>query len=156
MLNNDIYLIVEIFRRSFLLEGRETNDPVQYVELYAKQLEDAGKVFEFLQLARPDVKSPFGWRPTHLLIELIALRAIKSAPRQKFYECVWALSILRDVVFGEGLAFRPEHAAFCVLEEIGLFRANGDDETAVSTQLMTLIGDGYRKLRNRKMMVRIR
>src|SRR5665213_3894431 len=71
--SNDIRQIVKIFQETFQA-GDVISDPVQYVEEYKSYLIAAGPELKFLQLAKPDKESPFGWSPTPDLKELIAER----------------------------------------------------------------------------------
>jgi hypothetical protein len=159
MLDNDIYLIAEFFRRSSKetyceLDGGAEKfikacelSAKRYIELSANDMRSAGKMFEFLGLAQPDGKSPIGWKPTNTLMELIADRATKSTSQQKFIQAEWIIEILDDLVVYDG---EPEAAelGFCVLEKLGLVR--GKKNQYVTNELISLIGNGYWKRRHRE------
>ena len=79
MFDNDTQLMVSIFQEVFQLEGSVEHDPVKYVKTYETHIEKAGKLFAYLGLAKPDTQSPLGWKPTHLLMEIIAQKVVRRS-----------------------------------------------------------------------------
>ena len=51
--------------------------PEKYVKTYKSDIEEAGQLFAYLGLAKPDTQSPLGWRPTPALLDVIAKRAVR-------------------------------------------------------------------------------
>lgn len=78
MFDNETYLMVKIFQTILQSDGLEEPDPAKYLKLYEAEINDAGLVLEYLGLAKLDKKSPLGWRPTPLLLEIIAQRLSKQ------------------------------------------------------------------------------
>jgi len=155
MLDNDIYLIAEVFRRSSKATygAKKIIKPCElsaerYIELSANDMRSVGKMFEFLGLAQPDGKSPIGWKPTNTLMQLIAERATKPTSQQKFIQAKWIIDILDDLVAYDGV---PEAAelGFCVLEKLEL--VGGKKNQHVANELISLIGNGYWKRRDREL-----
>ena len=109
MFDNDTHLLVNIFQEVFQLRGKhddgEELDPMKYVERYKGQIEIAGQLFGYLGLAEPDPESPLGWKPTHLLLEVVAKRAVRRSKlidRMACEEDTLIVSLLCDAVFADG------------------------------------------------------
>src|SRR5450759_4826791 len=141
MWTNNIRQVVEIFQQVFQVT-KVIKDPVKYVEEYKGELRAAGPELEFLQLAKPDKKSPFDWSPTPLLMEIIADR--KMAKKAKpLYEADILYQLLDDYVFGyksnraEGSALTRE-----LLLATGLLR-EGSIGDLVSSELHNLFCNAY-------------
>ena len=79
MLDNDTQLMVSIFQKVFQLEGSEEHDPVKYVKTYELHIEEVGQIFAYLGLAKPDTQSALGWKPTRLLMEIIAQKVMRRS-----------------------------------------------------------------------------
>ena len=79
MFDNDTQLVVSIFRRAFQMVGSEEHVPEKYVKSYKSDIEEAGQLFAYLGLAKPDTQSPLGWRPTPALMDVIAKRAVRPS-----------------------------------------------------------------------------
>jgi hypothetical protein len=100
MWSNDIRQIVDLFH-SRLHFGEVIKDPVDYVEALKPELRAAGPELKFLQLAVPDKKSPFGWKPTPRLMEFIAEPKTRKKSK-RLYEADIMWELLSDYVFGYG------------------------------------------------------
>ena len=72
MFDNDTQLMVGIFPRVFQMARSEEHIPEKYVKSYKSDIEEAGQLFAYLGLAKPDAQSPLGWRPTPALMDVIA------------------------------------------------------------------------------------
>ena len=83
MFDQETQRLVSIFQKVFHLSYVERHQ-VKYVKRYARHIEWAGRLFEYLGLAKPDKQSPLGWRPTPLLLDLMNKQsARKSKPSHK-------------------------------------------------------------------------
>jgi hypothetical protein len=81
--DKDTQRLVRIFQKVFHLSYVE-HDQVKYVKRYAWHIEWAGRLFQFLHLAKQDKQSPLGWRPTPLLLDIMNKQsARKSKPSHK-------------------------------------------------------------------------
>jgi hypothetical protein len=102
MFDNDTELMVSIFRRAFQMVRSEEHVPEKYVKSYKSDIEEAGQLFAYLGLAKPDTQSPLGWRPTPALMDVIAKRAVRpSKPIHRMARAEDSLifSLLRDAAF---------------------------------------------------------
>ena len=124
MWSNEIRQVVEVFQETVHLD-QVIKNPVDYVAKYDANLRSAGPTLAFLGLAISDEKSPFGWKPTSLLMYFIAERKRKKS--RPLYEVDLLEQLLTDYVFsyeadrGEGSAF----AGF-LLEGLGVIQYDGD------------------------------
>jgi hypothetical protein len=103
MFDQDTRRLVRIFQKVFNLSYVE-RDQVKYVKRYAWQIEWAGRLFQFLHLAKRDKRSPLGWRPTPLLLDLMNKRSTrKSKPSRKPIPMLNKLivDLLQDAVIGD-------------------------------------------------------
>jgi hypothetical protein len=141
MWSNGIRQVVEVFQEKVNVD-RVIKDPVEYVEKYKVYLRTARPELEFLGLAIPDRKSPFGWGPTPLLMKFIAERKIKTRSKP-LYEAQLLELLLTDYVFGYE-ADRAEGSVFTheLLEGIGLLYYDGD-MYFVTEDLHILFNNGY-------------
>jgi hypothetical protein len=139
---DNINKIVAIFQERFHA-GEVIMDPAKYVAEYKEELEAAGPELTFLQLATLDKKSPFGWKPTKLLMEFIAKR--KTAKKSKrLYEADTWYQLLTDYAFGyesdrgSGSVFTHE-----LLVAIGLMHEEDGSAGWVTETLHNLFDHGY-------------
>jgi hypothetical protein len=151
MFDNDTQLLVAIFHEVFKPMGNDEGIvfwPEQYVLVHKREIEIAGQLFEYLGLAKPDPESSLGWRPTHLLLEVIAKRAARwSKPIDMFRraEDRLTISLLCDAVFGD----LTDHSVyktglgFHVLCALGLLRLNTRGKTLPTPELRQLFADAY-------------
>jgi hypothetical protein len=63
--------LIAFFQKAFQA-GTVERDPEKYLKKYRSKIEAAGRVFQYLELAKPDSKSALGWKPTKHLLDLIA------------------------------------------------------------------------------------
>jgi hypothetical protein len=138
MYDNDVRLMVAIFQR---LDGQDESDPA-YVKMYDCEIKDAGEVLEYLGLAQPAKNSPLGWRPTHLLMEIIAKRLSKQKPQLEPADDELMVHLLRDAVFGDAEGERG-FLGYKVLLELGLLQENDAGGWGATKELQKLFSDGY-------------
>ena len=138
MYDNDIHLMVAIFQR---LDGQEELHPAKYVKMHDCEINDAGEVLEYLGLAQPDKNSPLGWRPTHLLMEIIGRRLSKLKLQQEPADDELTVHLLRDAVFGD--AEEPRGLGYKLLSELGLLQVNDAGDWVATRQLQALFRGGY-------------
>jgi hypothetical protein len=142
MFDNDIQLMVSIFHKAYQLGGAEERDPAKYVKTHKSDIEEAGQLFAYLDLAKPDAQSPLGWRPTPALMEIIANRAARLA--RPLDDTVSAedrlmISLLCDAAFGKS---RYPVCAIQVLRALGLVRQAFDGDL-LTLKLLRLFADAY-------------
>jgi hypothetical protein len=139
--NDDIHKIVAIFQETFHA-GEVIMDPAKYVTEYKENLEAAGPELTFLQLATPDTKSPFGWKPTARLMKLVANRKTLEKAKRLYEADIW-YQLLDDYVFGykssrdQGSVFTRE-----LLLALGLICEEADGDW-VTEDLHILFGNAY-------------
>ena len=123
---------------------------MKYVEKYKRQIEIAGRLFGYLGLAKPDPESPLGWKPTHLLLEVIAKRAVRRSKlidRMVCEEDTLIVSLLCDAAFADGS--QRDHRiystglGFHVLRALGLLRETTDGGYLPSPKLRELFAEAY-------------
>jgi hypothetical protein len=103
MYDKDTQRLARIFQKVFHLSYVERGQ-VKYVKRYAFQIEWAGRLFEFLCLAERDRRSPLGWRPTPLLLDIMNKRSTrKSKPSHKPLPMLNTLivDLLQDAAIGD-------------------------------------------------------
>jgi hypothetical protein len=140
MWSDDIQQIVNLFHNR-LHFGEVIKDPVDYLEALKPELRAAGPELEFLQLAVPDKKSPFGWRPTALLMEYIA----EGNTTKPLYEVDIFWELLADSVFGYKARRKEEGSVFTseLLEAVGLLHGEDWSDLWVTEALHNLFHNGY-------------
>jgi hypothetical protein len=152
MFDNDTELLVAIFQEAYRPTVNDELDPVKYVQRYKRQIEFAGQLFEYLQLAKPDTQSPLGWRPTDRLLKVIAKRAARrSKPIDRMVNAEEDLisELMFDAVFGELTDHSVTALGFRVLSGLGLMRETTDGNSLPSLELRELFADGYYARRER-------
>ena len=151
MFDSDTQLIVSIFRRVFQLVSSEERVPERYVKTYKSDIEEAGQLFAYLGLAKPDTQSPLGWRPTPALLDVIAKRAVRGSKpidRMVRAEDSLIISLLCDAAFGEAHKRYPL-CAFSVLTALGLVREGYNDDLP-TLELRRLFAEAYYDRRARE------
>jgi hypothetical protein len=154
MFDNDTQLLVNIFQKVFQLRGKHTEgeelDPMKYVERYKRQIEIAGQLFGYLGLAEPHPESPLGWKPTHLLLEVIAKRAVRRSKlidRIACEEDTLIVSLLCDAVFADASyvdrSVCTTGLGFSVLRALGLLRETTDGDNLPTPGLQELFAGAY-------------
>ena len=148
MFDQDTQRLVGIFQKVFHLSYVE-RDQVKYVKRYARHIEWAGRLFEYLGLAKPDKQSPLGWRPTPLLLDLMNKQsARKSKPSHKPIPMLNKLivDLLQDAVMGDErykVSGGVLSLGFKVLQELGLMRQDGEGDTGATPRLLHLFAGAY-------------
>jgi hypothetical protein len=144
MFDNETHLMITIFLNIFQLDGMEASDPAKYLKLYETEIKDAGPVLEYLGLAKLDEKSPLGWRPTPLLIEIIARRLLKQKRKREDADDELTGYLLADAVFGEDEQnVQKGYLAYALLFELGLLQENDAGGWGATKELQRLFSDGY-------------
>ena len=102
MIDNATYLMVSIFQRLFRSDD-DSRDIEEYVKDNKLEIKNAGRAFEYLDLADLDQSSLLGWKPTRTLLKIIAQRASKySVTRFSYHEYQDVLlDVLHREVFGK-------------------------------------------------------
>ena len=148
MFDKDTQRLVRIFQRVFNLSYVE-RDQVKYVKRYAWHIDWAGRLFEYLGLAKPDKQSPLGWRPTPLLLDLMNKQsARKSKPSRKPLPMLNKLivDLLRDAVIGDEsykVSGGVLSLGFKVLQELGLMRRDPEGDIGATPRLLLLFAEAY-------------
>jgi hypothetical protein len=70
-LSDDTLKIIE-FCQAACPDEQDGGNPEKYIDRNRNKLEAAGHMFKFFGLAEPDSSSPFGWKGTKGMMELIA------------------------------------------------------------------------------------
>lgn len=146
--DKDTQRLVRIFQNVFHLSHVE-RDQVKYVKRYAWQIEWAGRLFQFLHLAKRDKRSPLGWRPTPLLLDLMNKQpARKSKPSRKPIPMLNRLivNLLQDAVIGDErhkVSGGVLSLGFKVLQEVGLMRRDPEGDMDATPRLLLLFAEAY-------------
>jgi hypothetical protein len=147
MLDNETQLLVRIFQEVFQLENSVEYDPVKYVKTYESHIEEMGQLFVYLGLAKRDTQSALGWKPTHLLMEIIAQKVVrwpKLIDRFVCEEDTFIISLLCDAAFGEARSIRRYPAfSFKVLTALELVRGTTDGAVLSTRHLRQLFAEAY-------------
>lgn len=148
MLDKDTQRLVRIFQKVFNLSYVE-RDQVKYVKRYAWQIEWAGRLFQFLHLAKRDKRSSLGWRPTPLLLDIMNKQSDrKSKPSHKRSPMLNRLimDLLQDAVIG-GDSYKVSGGAlrlgYEVLQELGLARQDREGDIGATPRLLQLFAEAY-------------
>ena len=148
MFDQDTQRLVRIFQKVFNLSYVE-RDQVKYVKRYAGSIEWAGRLFQFLHLAKRDKQSPLGWRPTPLLLDIMNKRsARKSKPSHKPLPMLNRLivNLLQDAVIGDEsykVSGGVLSLGYEVLQELGLVREDREGDIGATPRLIRLFAEAY-------------
>jgi hypothetical protein len=133
--------LITFFQKAFQA-GTVERDPEKYLAKYGSEIEAAGQVFQYLELAKPDSKAALGWKPTRPLLDLIAKSNVgPSKTKPKSFEPVF-LSLMLDTMLGSD---RGEGVTcFCLhcLVRLGLVVQDSDDYM-VTDELLELFSRPY-------------
>ena len=145
MFDKDTQQLVSFFQKEFQLRKYFERDPVKYVKRHELEIKTTGQMLKYLNLAKSDKRSPLGWRPTHLLMDIINKKAVrKSMPSGKWPSALEHLFIylLDDTVFG---ADNDEPSTLChiVLQVLGLVREDDLGDLVSTDRLVQLFEDAY-------------
>jgi hypothetical protein len=148
VLDENMERIVRIFQKDFHL-GYVERDPVKYVKRYPGEVDWAGRLFKYLGLAELDKKSPLGWRPTPLLVDLMNKQpARKCKPSTKPIPVLNKLIIdlLYDAVIGDKsyeVHGSVLNLGFNALQVLGLVRENWEGQLGAMPRLLHLFAEAY-------------
>ena len=81
MSRNELALLVGIFRAADKSGVNIEGDDFKYVKTHKREIRRVGRGLRFLRLAKRDVNTDFGWRPTRRLYKLIAERTGRWSKR---------------------------------------------------------------------------
>jgi hypothetical protein len=141
MCDNDIQLIMNIFLQ--ILPPGEVESSHEYLERHKQAIKAAGRELKFLRLAEPDEKSPFGWRPTKLLIKFVAERVMMTGnSRRRLCEASSMYHLLRYAGYRKGNICNNV-LSHRLLIALGLNRPLGGQDW-VTSDLHRLLCEGYR------------
>jgi hypothetical protein len=137
--------LINFFQKAFQV-GTVERDQKKYFTKHRSDIEAAGQVFQYLELAKPDSNSVLGWKPTKRLLDLIAKSDAdppKSTPKSVDIQVL--LDLMLDTILGS------EHTqgvgCFCVrsLIRLGLV-VDSDcliDAPAPTIELLNLFTSAY-------------
>jgi hypothetical protein len=115
--------VINFFQK---VAGTVERDPEKYLTKYRSEIEAAGQVFQYLELAKPDSKSALGWKPTKRLLDLIAkFDASRPKAAPKSVDIPVLLDLMMDTILGS------EHTqgvgCFCISSLIRLGLVDDSD-----------------------------
>jgi hypothetical protein len=96
-MTNQISELINFFQKAFQA-GTVERDQKKYLTKYRSEIEAAGQVFQYLELAKPDSKSVLGWKPTKRLLDLIDAGPPKSTPKSVDVQVL--LDLMMDTILG--------------------------------------------------------
>ena len=99
-MTNQTSELINFFQKAFQA-GTGERDQKKYLTKYRSEIEAAGRVFQYLELAKPDSKSALGWKPTKRLLDLIAKASAgppKKTPKSVGIQVL--LSLMLDTMLG--------------------------------------------------------
>ena len=123
-------------------------DSMQYLNRYASEIEVTRQLLEYLYLAEADKRSHLGWRPTHLLLEIMNQRkklklwSDKPVPREDRL----IIELLCDAAFGDARHTYPGGSfrlAFGVLYRLGLMQLTREGDVGANQHLLRLFADAH-------------
>src|ERR1700730_9047614 len=143
MFSTQALKLINFFQKAFQA-GTIERDPEKYLAKYRSEIEAAGQVFQYLQLARPDSKSALCWKPTKRLLDLIAKShagPLKTTPNSVDIQVL--LDLMMDTMLGsdrhQGLG------CFCVhsLIRLGLVVEDSWGDWVPTIELQDLFTSSY-------------
>jgi hypothetical protein len=135
VLDTEAHLLIGFFQQAFQLGGGEP-DPAKYLDKFRSEIDDTGRFFGYLKLAKPKKRSPLGWKPTAPLSDFIAK---KPSTRSASLVDQLVLDLLLDTVLGD-----EDHTFMrYVLTRLGLAVEHVDYVWTATPQLVQLFGDAY-------------
>jgi hypothetical protein len=136
--------VINFFQKAFQA-GTVEREPEKYLTKYRSEIEAAGQVFQYLELAKPDSKSALGWKPTKRLLDLIA-KASAGPPKKtpKSVDIEVLLSLMLDTILGSE---RGQVRCFCIRSLIRLGLVDDSDweivPPAPTIDLLNLFTSAY-------------
>src|ERR1700730_183043 len=116
-MTNQTSELINFFQKA-LQAGTVERDQKKYLTKYRSEIEAAGQVFQYLELAKPDSKSALGWKPTKRLLDLIAKS--NRGPLEGSAEVVRHPSVAEPDA-GHDAGFRPSPGLspplYCVVDQ---------------------------------------
>jgi len=135
--------LINFFQKAFQV-GTIERDPEKYLAKYRSEIEAAGQVFQYLELATPDSKSALGWKPTKPLLDLIAKsNAGPSKTKPELVEVQVLLGLMLDTMLGSDR--HQGVGCFCVhsLIKLGLVDEDSWGDRAPTIELLNLFTSSY-------------
>jgi hypothetical protein len=134
--------LINFFQKAFQA-GTVERDQKKYFTKYRSEIEAAGQVFQYLELAKPDKKSVLGWKPTKRLLDLIA-KSDAGPPNTtpKSVDIQVLLDLLLDTILGSAPS---EERYFCVqsLMRLGLVVVDSWGDQMPTIELLDLFTVSY-------------
>jgi hypothetical protein len=147
MLNDQTKLLIKVFQEAWP-SPCDDPDPTNYVKGNRSCIKAAGRVFEYLGLAKSCKRSTLGWEPTERLLDLIAKRKARpSTPSTKPASIMETLTLdlMLDTMLGVEHSPPAPPGAFCcnVLIRLGLVVQHVHVGWTPSLVLLRLFADAY-------------
>jgi hypothetical protein len=135
---------------TILRERSKSKDHFErYLTTNARAIASIGQLFEYLGLATFDEKSPLGWKPTSLLMQIIGLQIGSiTKPRSKlvYPHDQFILTVLHHAVYGcDYFSNQRNELAVGVLHALGLVNRDRDGAYGQTPLLVSLVAHGYRR-----------
>jgi hypothetical protein len=141
-MTNQTSELINFFQKAFQA-GTVERDPEKYLTKYRSEIEAAGQVFQYLELAKPDSKSVLGWKPTKRLLDLIDAGPPKAAPKSVDIQVL--LSLMLDTILGSKRS--QGVGCFCIRSLIRLGLVDDSDweidAPAPTIELLNLFTSAY-------------
>jgi hypothetical protein len=135
--------LINFFQKAFQA-GTMERDPEEYLAKYRSQIQAAGRVFQYLELATPDSKSVLGWKPTKRLLDLIA-KSNAGRPKEtpEPVEVQVLLDLVMDTILGSER--RQSLVRFCIhsLIRLGLVIEDPLGDAMPTIELLDLFTCAY-------------
>jgi hypothetical protein len=134
--------LISFFQKAFQA-GTVERDQKKYLTNHRSEINEAAQVFQYLDLAKPDIKSVLGWKPTKRLLDLIAKSNAgppKAAPASD-------IQVLLDLMLNTMLGSDRGQGAgfFCVqsLIRLGLVVEDSWGDWMPTIELLDLFARSY-------------
>jgi hypothetical protein len=135
--------LINFFQKAFQA-GTVERDQKKYLTKYRSEIETAGQVFQYLELAKPDSKSALGWKPTKRLLDLIA-KSNAGPPKRtpKSVDIQVLLDLMIDTMLGPDL--HQGVGCFCIhsLISLGLVVEDSLGDWMPTIELLNLFTTSY-------------
>jgi hypothetical protein len=142
-MTNQTPKLISFFQKAFQV-GTVERDPEKYLTKYRSEIEAAGQVFQYLELAKPDRKSALGWKPTKRLLDLIAKSNAgppKTTPKSVDIQVL--LDLMIDTMLGPDC--HQGVGLFCILSlmRLGLVVEDSLGDWMPTIELLNLFTSSY-------------
>jgi len=142
-MGNQTDKLIHFFQKAFQA-GTVERDPEKYLATYRSDIEAAGQVFQYLEVAKPDSKSVLGWKPTKRLLDLMAkTNAVRPEVPPKSIDIQVLLDLMLDTMLGSD---RGEGVTcFCLhcLVRLGLVVEDSWSDWAPTIELLNMFSTSY-------------